>query len=160
MLSADGNQFWHQSSANVLDVIDPGDEFGSSLAAGDFNDDGEVDLAVGVAREDVETVADAGAVNVLYGTGAGLAAAGNQLWHQGSPGIEALEAADFFGNALAAGDFNGDGADDLVVGVANEDLPGAPDAGAVNVIYGSSGGLTSAGAQFWHQDIPGVLAVA
>ena len=46
---------------------------------GDFNGDGEADLAVGVPGEDVGTVTDAGAVNVVYGSGAGLLSDGNQF---------------------------------------------------------------------------------
>lgn len=38
-------------------------------------------------------------------------------------------------------DFNGDGIDDLVVGVPGEDIGATTNAGAVNVIYGSESGL-------------------
>jgi FG-GAP repeat len=45
------------------------------------------------------------------------------------------------------GDFNGDGFDDLAIGVPGEDVVTAagtiPTAGAVNVIYGSSSGLSA-----------------
>lgn len=48
---------------------------------------------------------------------------------------------------MSAGDFNGDGKDDLAVGVIGEDViteAGAKEeAGAVNVIYGSSNGLSA-----------------
>src|SRR4029453_2825997 len=59
---------------------------------------------------------------------------GNQLWQQGRDGIAGgVEAADQFGYAVAAGDFNKDGSADIVVGVKNENSH----AGAVNVIYGT-----------------------
>ena len=54
------------------------------------------------------------------------------------------------------GDFNGDGFNDLAVGVPGEDVEGISNAGAVNVIYGSRPGLTGAGDQIWHQNQPGV----
>jgi len=74
------------------------------VAAGDFNGDGRADLAVGAWLEDVGTVSNAGTVNVLYGTAAGLSATGNQLWHQDSAGVlDAAEAGDRFGAALATG---------------------------------------------------------
>jgi FG-GAP repeat len=38
----------------------------------DFNNDGAADLAVGVPGEDVGSISDAGAVNVLYGSASGL----------------------------------------------------------------------------------------
>ena len=60
----------------------------------------------------------AGAVNVIYGGPAGLAAPGNQIWHQDSDGIVGgAESFDRFGEALAAGDFNNDGFKDLAIGV-------------------------------------------
>ena len=55
------------------------------------------------------------------------------------------------------GDFNGDGFDDLAIGVPGEDVGAAGNAGAVNVIYGSKKGLRAKGDQFWHQDVLGVL---
>jgi hypothetical protein len=47
-------------------------------------------------------------------------------------------------------DFNGDGHDDLAVGVLDQDVGSAFDAGAVNVIYGSADGLTATDNQLWH----------
>ena len=56
------------------------------------------------------------------------------------------ESDDRFGAALAVGDFDDDGFDDLAIGVPGEDSP-APDriedAGAVQVIYGTRDGLRS-----------------
>jgi hypothetical protein len=61
----------------------------------------------------------------MYGTPIlGLNQARNQLWHQDSP-IDIEDEAvkmDFFGHSVVAGDFNKDGADDLVIGVAGEDF--------------------------------------
>jgi hypothetical protein len=55
-------------------------------------------------------------------------------------------------------DFNGDGFSDLAIGVPNEDVGEVFDAGAVEVIYGSAGGLqlTAPGDDFISQDSPGV----
>jgi hypothetical protein len=67
----------------------------------DFNGDGFDDLAVGAAFEDLGSVLDAGAVNVLYGSAAGLT--GGQLFTQDTPGVPGVaEADDLFGGALAA----------------------------------------------------------
>src|SRR5438105_7426380 len=59
------------------------------------------------------------------------------------------------GAGVARADFNGDGFSDEAVGVPLEDLGSStspiPDAGAVNVVYGSSLGLTATGAQFLTQ---------
>src|SRR5438093_3562945 len=113
----------------------------------DFNGDGYEDLAISVFTEDVGTVADAGAVNVIYGSAGGLSATNNQFWTEddlsSSDGSETL---DMFGRSMAAGDLNGDGYDDLVIGIMHEDLEGiGEDAGALTVLYGSAAGLTATG---------------
>jgi hypothetical protein len=160
---APANQFWHQNSQqnniHIQDTIQEVDIFGKALAAGDFNEDGSDDLAVGVWQEGV-TESDDGAVNVIYGSSpSGLTAANNQFWHQAilnTGGIPVI--AWGFGQSLSAGDFNGDGSDDLAIGVPGGDIGGIANAGAVNVIYGSPlvgsshGGLTTANNQFWHQN--------
>jgi hypothetical protein len=156
-------QFW-------WDDAEPGDWFGATLAAGDFNKDGYSELAIGVPREDVGTVRDAGQVNLIYygiPTGAGLFL---QTWTQNSTDIvDVPDSDDEFSSALATGDFNKDGYSDLAIGVLGEDVNlddsnTVPDAGAVNVIYGSLNGLlpleVSPGHgqdnQLWTQNSPGI----
>jgi hypothetical protein len=56
---------------------------------------------------------------------------------------------DAFGAALAKGDFNGDNHFDVAVGVPDEAVGSVTLAGAVNVLYGSPGGLTGAGSQLF-----------
>ena len=160
-LSASGDQLWSQeSSLGVRGKADGLDFFGFALAAGDFDGDRFADLAVGVPFEDAGPVVDGGAANVLYGTRAGLSAAGDQLWSQGVDLRGREETFDNFAEALAAGDFNGDGFADLALGVPGEDLVRVFNAGAVNVVYGGPGGLSAAGDQLWSQDSPGVLDFA
>jgi hypothetical protein len=160
-LTATGDQLWHQDRPGITGAPERNDEFGGGLAAGDFNGDDLDDLAVGVAFEDVESVGDAGAVAVIYGSPGRLTATGDQLWHQNRPGITGgAESSDRLGSSLAAGDFNGDGLDDLAIGVAFEDVESVGDAGAVAVIYGSPGRLTATGDQFWHQNRPGITGAA
>lgn len=152
-LSAAGDQFWHQNVTDVDGVSNPDDNFGWALATGDFDGNGFTDLAVGVPGENVDGNANAGAVNVLYGSVGGLSAAGDQLWNQNSPDVEGVaNVDDQFGYALAAGDFDGDGFDDLAIGVPFADLadillPHLTDAGAVNVLYGTATGLSAVGDQ-------------
>jgi hypothetical protein len=163
-LTATGSQFWSQDSPGVMNRAWEREQFGQSLAAGDFDHDGFGDLAVGVWFQDFCFICNQGAVNVLYGSRRGLTAQGDQFWTQDSPGIpDTADPFDRFGNALAAGDFDGDRFDDLAVGAPREDDRGAnvyQDKGAVNVIYGSVNGLRGAGSQLWTQDSPGISEVA
>lgn len=128
--------------------------------AGDFNGDGDQDLAI-ASSEGFGPIQWSGEVNVLYGTDDGLTSRGSQIWHQDVPGIPGgAEPKDGFGAAFAAGDFDGDGYDDLAVGVSGENFSRLRDAGVVQIIYGSVNGLAASRAQMWSQDSPGVGGVA
>lgn len=143
-LTADGSQLWSQETLDVLETPEPFDQFGAALAAGDFDGDSIDDLAIGVDGEEIDGVDRAGIVQILYGAATGLTAAGNQLWYQDSRGVPGeAEASDSFGQVLAAGNLNADAYDDLVVGVPEEDADDVSDAGAVNIFFGSSGGITA-----------------
>ena len=121
------------------------DQFGSAVAAGDFNGDGRDDLAVGVPGEDLPRGADAGQVNILYAGPSGLRKLGNARFSQAGKVNGVVQAGDRFGAALAVGDFDGNGRDDLAIGVPGEDVGNDTDAGSVNVLYGKAGGLRVAG---------------
>ena len=154
-LSASGDQLWSQKSPGISGVVQIHDRFGESLAAGDFNYDGNDDLAVGVPDEDVGSSFHAGGVNVIYGSPGGLAASGNQLWTGNSPGIACGLAYSRFGSSLTSASFDGDRPDDLAVGMPSVNPHG--NAGVACLIYGSANGLSEIGNQVWHQDSPGIL---
>ena len=159
-LVSPGDQFWHQNVEGVKGEAQIDDEFGAALAVGDFNNDSFPDLAIGVPGESVDGIPGAGAVNVLYGSAAGLDTPGDQFWTQNTEGIKGdAEVGDNFGAALAVGNFDGDDFDDLAIGVPDETIDSAVDAGAVNVIYGSELGLDSPGDQFWTQGTEGLKGV-
>jgi hypothetical protein len=150
------NRVFTQADDGMDGSAELNDGFGAALAVGDFDADGYDDLAVGVPEEDVYSVVDAGAVHVLYGSAAGLAIPGNKAWYEDLLSSES-EAGDGFGSALAAGDFDGDGYDDLAIGIPDEDLGALVDAGAVTVAWGSPGGLgPRVTDEYWHQDRAGV----
>lgn len=166
-LGTAGHQVWSQASAGISGVAEAGDAFGSTLAAGDFNGDGCADLAVGATGEDIETVnptqTDAGAVHVLYGSaGTGLSSAGNQIFHDeisGSASFFAQTGAGY-GRALAAGDLDEDGFDDLAVGIPFWDdvLAAENNVGRIEIYFGGPSGADSDAWQGLRRsgtDIPG-----
>jgi hypothetical protein len=160
-LVAAGSQLFTQDSPGIGSTAEDSDRFGASLATGDFDADGVADLAVGAPAESVGAVVGAGAVNVLYGSGAGLTGSGSQLFVQNSAGIGSTsEETDLFGASLAAGDFDGDGPADLAVGVSQESVGSVEAAGAINILYGSGTGLSGAGSQLFTQDTAGVGSAA
>ena len=157
-LSAVSDQVWHQDSPGIIGQAENGDQFGYSLAVGDFGNDRSDDLAIGAPGEDIGSIADAGSINILYGSPNGLSATGNQLWHQNTTGILGVsEQGDRFGHSLAAGNFGRGGRDDVAVGVPGEDIGSVIDAGSVNILYGSGNGLRANNNSNWHQGLFGMV---
>ncbi len=167
-LSSNRSQLWSQDSPGILDTQENYDKFGAALAAGDFNNDGRDDLAIGAPGENPTNVtsgADAGAVNVLFGAAGGLSATGNQFWSQDTANIaDQSERFDHFGSELVAGDFNGNGSDDLAIGVPDEEFGSGTCSiggkGVVHVLFGSTTKLSATKSQLWNQDSPGIADVA
>jgi len=162
-LTANGAQLWDQDSTNI--PPDPQtntqDQFGYSMAAGDFNGDGFMDLAIGIPGKPFGSHLDAGAVQILNGSNAGLTTTGNQFWDEDSPGIANSTASHgHFGASLAAGNFGKDVSpncyDDLAIGAPDERVSGIEAAGAVHILYGSSSGLSANGRQYLQQNLAGI----
>ncbi len=132
----------HEASAAAGQV----EQLGRPHTSGDFDNDGLVDRAFGYPG----VHGTRGSVVVVYGDG------GVEEINRATSGIlDGHYTGDFFGDSLSAGDIDGDGYEDLVVGVPGDDVTvfawnGSTthtDAGSIHVIYGSSNGLTDVGDQ-------------
>jgi hypothetical protein len=148
-----------QGSNGYPGVHEASDSFGNALAAGDFDNDGYDDLAIGALGEAVGTVEDAGAVMIEYGTAAGITSARGTLVTRNSDGLtfDPLEG-DRFGHALASGDFDADGYDDLAIGTTGARCPdGTTRGGAVIVMYGSAGGIVTTRTRIFRPGVGSML---
>jgi len=109
-----------------------GDSFGKSVSgAGDVNGDGFADLIVGANGEDPAGFLKSGSAYVYSGVDGSIL----YQWAGEVPG-------DQFGYAVSgAGDVNGDGIADLIVGALNADPGGRAGAGSVYVYSGADGSV-------------------
>jgi hypothetical protein len=120
----------------VLEGVAPVDSFGGSVAsAGDLNGDGYGDLLVGAPDADPPLRPDGGAVSVYLGGPMGISSTPTTV-------LPGAAANDSFGIAVAsAGDINGDGYADAIVGADRADPGGRTDAGTATVFFGNPGGI-------------------
>ncbi len=155
-LSSDFDFLLHEDTNGVPRASSAGDRFGSVLGVGGLAGDGREDLIVGVPDETVAGVEAAGVVyaiptyyNSPTGYGTALLYRGNGL-----PGIP--QAGDRFGASVAAGGFDANGYDDLVVGVPGDRVGGVPRAGSVEVVWGGGLGLGGYGRLLLSESTGGV----
>ena len=111
------------------------DEFGEALAIGNVNRDDYNDLIVGVPLADLPDISNAGKVFVFHGV---IDWSSSIDLSRGTADLTVLGVREnqFMGNAVAAGDLNNDGWDDLIIGnfKANSDV-GFIDIGKTYVLF-------------------------
>jgi hypothetical protein len=110
--------------------------FGFSMAsAGDVNGDGYADVIVGALLATPNRVERAGMAVVYLGSPMGLRSVAHRI-------IEGTESSQYVGASVAsAGDVNGDGYSDVLVGAPNSNVSGRGGAGIVMVVMGGPDGL-------------------
>ena len=125
----------------AIDGASSGDRLGNSVSsAGDLNGDGYDDLIVGAPYADPQSRNSAGEAYVIYGgQGLGDIDLANELISEQGFRLDGAYASDQAGNSVSnAGDVNGDGYDDLIIGARYADAANT-DEGAAYVIYGGPG---------------------
>ncbi|MFN2199421.1 MAG: FG-GAP repeat protein [Anaerolineales bacterium] len=153
-LTDDLVDFLYQDGGYIDETAEYLDRFGYTLAAVDFGGIGIDDLVVGVPFENLgdPLVTDAGLVHVvIYMAHTGWVGDGIRTFHQGKDTIpDELEAGDRFGYALAPGDYNGDGKEDLAIGAPYDSCHLDMD-GSVVVIYDAVASSPDISPQRWCQ---------
>ena len=131
-----------------LDGIDAGDNSGHSVSsAGDVNGDGFDDLIIGAYSAQPGGDRRAGESYVVFGKASGFTAAIDLDALNGTNGfrLDGIDAGDYSGHSVSsAGDVNGDGFDDLIIGAPGSDPGGDSRAGETYVVFGKSSGFTAA----------------
>ncbi len=127
----------------VMSGIDASDRSGASVSsAGDVNGDGIDDLIIGAYFADPNGQATAGESYIVFGTTPPFAASLTLSTLTGTNGfvITGIDASDFSGRSVSsAGDVNGDGYDDLIIGAQSADPNGQSVAGESYVVFGGPG---------------------
>ncbi len=135
------------SNGFVINGIGEFDRSGRSVStAGDVNGDGFDDLLIGASETDVNGQEDAGESYVVFGSGAGFEANLDLAELNGSNGfvINGIDERDVSGYSVSgAGDVNGDGFDDLIIGAHYADPNGQASAGESYVVFGSGAGFAA-----------------
>ncbi|MGD1931525.1 MAG: integrin alpha, partial [Leptolyngbyaceae cyanobacterium] len=126
----------------VINGIDADDESGSSVSgAGDINGDGLADLIIGAEDAAPNGKDRAGESYVVFGRSGGFEAALELSALDGTNGfvINGIDERDRSGLAVSsAGDVNGDGLDDLIIGAYGADPNGNNGAGESYVVFGQA----------------------
>jgi hypothetical protein len=134
-----------------LDGAPAGYAAGTSVAVADINGDGKQDILIGAYQAGYNGKANSGSVYVVYGGASGkmkdgTAWAATQQLTSGSKPIDGTNGfrldggatGDMAGFSVAAGDINGDGKADIIIGAYQANYNSQGGSGSVYVVYGGA----------------------
>lgn len=117
-----------------------GDEFGASVAASDFDHDGFMDIAVGARGDVVGQGMSKGMAYIYRGSATGIATTPSMV-------LQGDQAKSEYGRTMTAGDINGDGYGDLVVGAHGTNEGAGSHQGKIFIYYGGPKGISATPSQ-------------
>nr|WP_298937103.1 FG-GAP-like repeat-containing protein [uncultured Dyadobacter sp.] len=133
------------NTGKLLECNQAGAAFGRVASAGDINGDGYGDVLVGAPSFD-NGQNNEGSVFIFHGSAGGLGGIVTT--------IESDITDAFMGNAVSsAGDVNGDGFDDIIIGAENL-TNGQLDEGGIYIFLGSEGGVNKASVKSYESNQP------
>ena len=122
----------------------------------DVNGDGFDDVVAAAPSESVDGELNVGALAVIPGSATGLDPGSAQWITPKDVGIGPLDVQKQFAQRIAAGDFDGDGFDDVAIGCPEYTVAGTSAVGMVVVLRGGPTGLRTTGVKKWSQASPGI----
>ncbi|AFZ31544.1 FG-GAP repeat protein [Gloeocapsa sp. PCC 7428] len=133
----------------VVNGIDIGNVLGTTTKvsvsnAGDINGDGFADLIIGAPLASLDGQYSVGKSYVIFGKASGFDASLDLATLNGSNGfvINGINVNDYSGRSVSsAGDINGDGFDDLIIGADGARLDGQYSVGKSYVVFGKASGF-------------------
>ncbi|WP_406174944.1 FG-GAP-like repeat-containing protein [Streptomyces sp. NBC_00996] len=160
--SGTGRVTWFKGTASGLVKVSVlSVKGGRSIAAGDVNGNGYDDIVIGQPYTAESGAHRGGQVTMVPGTSTGFTTTGMTTINQDTSGVPgAAEDGDAMGASVSVGDYNDDGYADVLAGAPNEDITRSgtnqSNAGMVELLKGTSSGLTGSGAHAYSQDTSGI----
>jgi Ca2+-binding RTX toxin-like protein len=134
------------SNGFTINGIDSEDFSGGSVSnAGDVNGDGFDDIIIGASGADPNGIIDAGETYVVFGSNTGFPSSLDLSALDGSNGFTINGVDSEEGSLIRvsdAGDVNGDGFDDVIIGASEVDINGGNSVAESYVVFGFSGNIS------------------
>jgi hypothetical protein len=130
------------SNGFIIDGVAAGDASGTEVASADINGDNVDDILIGASNASANANDNSGVTYVVYGKTTSFAANLDLSSLDGTNGfaINGIDADDYSGTSVSnAGDVNGDGIEDILIGSYSASQNGNGNTGEIYVVFGKTG---------------------